>query len=149
MSYLFPLQKIVDVRTNEKNIRQQQLADQHAIYEKEETLLSQLRESATLAEQQLHEKQLTGMNIHDLQRFEAYVTNMRQKVEKQEQALLAAAKAVEYKQTLLQEKVMEEKSLLLLKEKKNEEYLLALKAKEQSAMDEMAATRFRAISDKG
>jgi flagellar protein FliJ len=144
VSYQFPLQKIVDYKTNVKQQKQQELAEKLANLDKENKSFLELQKEKQQAESILEKKQTSGTNIQDLQSFEQYVTLLREKVEKQKKEVASAQSAVEEKQGLLKDTAIDEKTWLWMRDKKKEEYEQNNKLQEQLLMDELASTRFYA-----
>jgi flagellar protein FliJ len=147
----FQFQKILDIKGNEKDFAQVQMADaikrHEAGYQKTESLLSKI----TGAEHLMREKQQEGMNISELRELENYIYQLQTQLMDSQRELEYLQINVSKTQNHLQLKSQEQKIWDNLKEQKLDQHIERNKVIEQNFFDELASTRFyrTAIAERG
>ncbi|WP_172371467.1 flagellar export protein FliJ [Sporosarcina jiandibaonis] len=138
----FQFQKILDIKENEKDFAQVQMADaikrHEAGCQKKESILSRIIRS----EQTMREKQQVGMNISELRELENYIYQLQTQLMDSQRELEHLQKNVSKTQNHLQLKSQEQKIWDNLKEQKMNQHIERSKVIEQNFFDELASTRF-------
>lgn len=143
----YSFQKILDLKENEKEFAQVQMAE--AIKKQEESLRksSEIYQKINEVENLKKQKQQDGVNIFELRMLEMYIDQLKEQLLSAEHELAQTENNVLRTQSHLRVKVQEEKTWLNLKNQKQSQFDEKVRLSEQSFFDEMATTRFyRAIS---
>lgn len=143
----YPFQKILDLKENEKEFAQVQMAE--AIKKQEESLRKnqEIYQKIIEVENVKKQKQQNGVNIFELRMLEMYIDQLKEQLLSAEHELAQRESNVLRTQSHLRVKVQEEKTWLNLKNQKQSQFDEQVRLSEQSFLDEMATTRFyRAIS---
>lgn len=138
----YPFQKILDLKENEKEFAQIQMAE--AIKNQEESLRKnqEIYQKIIEVENLKKQKQQDGVNIFELRMFENYIHQLKEQLVSAERELEQMESNVLRTQSHLRVKVQEEKTWINLKNQKQSQFDERAKLSEQSFFDEMAATRF-------
>lgn len=138
----FQFQRLLDLKENEKDFAQLQMADairqQEAGKRDREALYNKIQD----AEQLKKEKQQGGIHISELRSLVNYIQQLQEQLMTYNQELDRLENNVSKKQNLLQKKAQEEKTWENMKQKKQALFDEQRKASEQSFFDELASTRF-------
>lgn len=142
----FQFQKILDIKENEKDYAQVQMAEaikrHEAGCQKKEKILSKIIRS----EQLMREKQQEGMNISELREMENYIYQLQTHLMDSQRELEYLQGNVSKTQSHLQLKSQEQKIWDNLKEQKKHQHIEKNKVIEQNFFDELASTRFYRIA---
>lgn len=138
----FRFQKILDLKENEKDVAQTQMAE--AVKQQEE---GQRRNEAIYnkihdVERLQDEKQQKGVPISELRMLETYIQQVQQQLVSSNHELEHLRKNVSKTQNHLQTKAQEEKTWEKLKQQKRLLFDEKAKVSEQNFFDELASTRF-------
>lgn len=138
----YPFQKILDLKENEKEFAQIQMAE--AIKQQEESLRKnqEIYQKISEAENLKKQKQQDGVNIFELRMLEDYTNQLQAQLFSAERELEQMESNVLKTQSDLRMKIQEEKTWINLKNQKLTEYEEQIKLTEQNFFDEMASTRF-------
>lgn len=138
----FRFQKILDLKGNEKDFAQIQMADalkqQEVGHLKREAIYRKIID----AERQKNEKQQDGVNISDLRMMETYIFQLQEQLATSNRELEQLRTKVSRTQNHLQKKAQEEKTWGNLKQQDLTIYVEQKKVVEQNFFDELASTRF-------
>lgn len=138
----FRFQKILDLKGNEKDFAQIQMADalkqQEVGHLKREAIYRKMID----AERQKNEKQQNGVNISDLRMMETYIDQLQEQFALSNRELEHLQNKVSRTQNHLQKKAQEEKTWGNLKQQDLTLYVEQNKVVEQNFFDELASTRF-------
>jgi len=143
----YPFQKILDLKENEKEFAQIQMAEaikqQEASLQKNQVIYEKIVEAETLIKQ----KQQEGINIFELRMLEDYLIQLKEQLIFAQRELKQMESHVVRTQSDLRVKVQEEKTWINIKNQKQSQFDEQVRLSEQSFFDEMATTRFyRVIS---
>ena len=143
----YPFQKILDLKENEKEFAQIQMAE--AIKKQEASLRKnqEIYQKIIEVENEKNQKQQAGVNIFELRMLENYMTQLKDQLISAEHELEQMETHVTKTQNHLRAKVQEEKTWMNLKNQKLRQFELKEKSSEQTLLDEIAANQFyRAFS---
>ncbi len=142
----YPFQKILDLKENEKEFAQIQMAE--AIKKQEESLRKnqEIYQKIIDVENLKKQKQHDGVNIFELRMLENYINQLKEQLISAERELEQLESNVLRTQSHLRVKVQEEKTWINLKNQKQSQFDEKVKLSEQSFFDEMASTRFYRLS---
>jgi flagellar protein FliJ len=145
----FRFQKILDLKENEKEFAQIQMADaiklQEDGYKKNEAIYHKLHE----AEQLKKTKQKRGINISELRMLEDYIHQLQELSAITNRELNHLEVNVNRTQAQLQHKAQEEKTWGNLKQQELTLHKEKSKVEEQNFFDELASTRFYRLAQAG
>lgn len=146
-TFHYPFQKILDLKENEKEFAQIQMAE--AIKKQEASLRKnqEIYQKIIEVESEIKQKQQVGVNIFELRTLENYLNQLKDQLVSAELELSEMEGNVTQSQNHLRLKVQEEKTWVNLKNQKQSQFEEKEKLSEQTFFDEMAANRFyRALS---
>lgn len=142
MRFHFPLQKIVDLKKNEKTQAEWVLSSAFGKLKAEEISLEALLKEQTKQQQRLASASEAPVPIADIQFIQQYITYLQQAIDKQRGLVKAAQLHVEGSKQALTEKTLDEKVWNKAREKALEHFNAASLKKEQHELDELASVRF-------
>lgn len=142
MKFRYSLQKVVDLKENEKKQAEWLLTSALNKLQREEASLRELKKLQASLQQQMEQAARSSTPIHKLQGMQQYMNYMEQCIENKGQEVRCAKGEVQVKQQGLTAKMLEEKVWLKAKEKAYHFFLDASRKKEQHELDEMATVRF-------
>lgn len=146
MRFRYPLQKLVDLKTNEKEQAEWVLAEAVGRLQQEERSLAELKDERFRVGQQLEHASLHKTTISRMQQLQQYAQHLEQQIRLKTQDVERAQADVEDKQLALTGKMMEEKIWTKAKEKAQAQFVAIVLKKEQEELDEMAlGRRFQTI----
>lgn len=138
----YPFQKILDLKENEKEFAQIQMAEaikhQEESLRKNEEIYQKISEVENLKKQKQHD----GVNIFELRMLEDYINQLQDQLLSAERELEQMESNVLRTQSHLRIKVQEEKTWINLKNQKLIQFEDQIKLTEQNFFDELASTRF-------
>jgi flagellar protein FliJ len=146
-TFHYPFQKILDLKENEKEFAQIQMAE--AIKKQEVSLRKnqEIYQKIIEVENEIKQKQQAGVNIFELRMLENYLNQLKDQLITAELELAQMDSNVTKSQNDLRLKVQEEKTWVNLKKQQLSQFEEKEKLSEQTLFDEMAANRFyRALS---
>ena len=141
-TFQYPFQKILDLKENEKEFAQIQMAE--AIKKQEDSLRKnqEIYQKIIIFENEIKEKQQFGVNIFELRMLENYLNQLKDQLLSAELELAQMESNVTKSQSHLRLKVQEEKTWVNLRKQQLSQFEEKEKLSEQSFFDEMAANRF-------
>jgi len=138
----FRFQKILNVKENEKDFAQVQMADamkrQEQGHKKNETIYNKIIDMERIKK----EKQQVGINISELRMLEKYIQQLQEQMISANREMEHLQTNVSRTQSHLQKKAQEEKTWGNLKQQEQTQYKEQSKVAEQNYFDELASTRF-------
>ena len=149
--FIYPFQRILDLKENEKEFAQIQMAEairkQETSFRKNQEILRKISE----VENEKNQKQKDGVNIFELRMLEDYIDQLKNQLQVSEKELEHRDRQLVQTQSHLRVKAQEEKTWIQLKNHRLKQFDQEMKASEQAFFDELAANRFyRALStDRG
>ncbi|GAA0365061.1 flagellar export protein FliJ [Bacillus horti] len=146
-TYHYPYQRILDVKSKEKENAQLQMAKAIQRQSQAEIRINELEQKIGQATDRVEQQYVAVTRVQDLQGIENYMSVLRKKLSFEKKEVEFAKKNVDKKQEVLREKLKEEKTWMVLREKKENEHLEGLKHIEQQELDEMASTSFNRLSE--
>lgn len=144
MKFRFPLQKIVDLKGNEKTQAEWILSQALSTLREEEQFLHDLNEEIVKLQGQLSRSSEFPVPINDIQFMQDYITHLTRQVELKQVDVQEARVNVRNKQSLLTDRSMDEKVWIKAREKAMNLFTAASLKKDQLEMDEMASSKFLA-----
>ncbi|RKD24201.1 flagellar export protein FliJ [Ammoniphilus oxalaticus] len=141
MTFIFPLQKVLDVKEKEKQQAQQELGfSLKKQLDIEENMNALAQRRASLESRMLQVNQ--GFRACELLDQQRYLTFLDEKMDRLQNNLRQTVKEVEIKQTVLSEKSVDEKVWQNWKQELRERHQQAVRKQEQDELDEIATIRF-------
>ncbi|GAA3406657.1 flagellar export protein FliJ [Paenibacillus hodogayensis] len=140
MRFRYPLQKLVDLKTNEKEQAEWVLSEAIGRLQQEEQSLSELEVERRSVGEEL-EQAARGTTISQIQLLQQYSQHLEQQIRLKAHDVERAKANVADKQQALTAKMMEEKVWSKAKEKAQAQFTALLLKKEQEELDEIALTR--------
>lgn len=142
MRFQYSLQKIVDLKSNEKKQAEWILANALSRLKLEEQSLHELKETRRIVEQQISEAAASSVTCAELNMLHSYVEHIDMLIARRRQALLEAKQDVSDSSQYLEVKMKDEKVWLKARERSYAAYRAEYLRKEQHELDELAAVRF-------
>jgi len=143
MSFRFPLQKIVDLKSNEKTQAEWMLSMAIGNLHKVEQSLAALKLEKNQIHLQLNEAASTNVSISELQNLQDYITYLEQQIKQTMKDHEQAEQAVVQKKQFLHVKMKDEKVWNNVKEKAKLVFEAIERTSEQKIMDEIAINRYK------
>ncbi|MEX2415311.1 MAG: flagellar export protein FliJ [Paenibacillaceae bacterium] len=141
MKFRFPLQKIVDLKGNEKTQAEWLLSQALSKLRDEEQFLLELNDEIARQHEQLSRSSETPTPIVDIQFIQGYITHLEKQIERKQAEVQDARVNVQGKQSLLMDRSVDEKVWIKVREKALNLFTATSLKKDQQEMDEMASSR--------
>ncbi|MEF3304816.1 flagellar export protein FliJ [Paenibacillus sp. GYB003] len=141
MRFRYPLQKLLDLKTNEKEQAEWLLSEAIGELRQERQALSALSDEYGRASEELELASSRRTTISQIQLLELYMQSLDRQMRTKSKDVERAEANVAEKQQALTGKIMEEKVWTKAKEKAKLQFTAALLKKEQEELDEIALTR--------
>lgn len=141
MRFRYPLQKLVDLKKNEKEQAEWMLSEALSRCRHEERLLTDLESERQSVNSEIEHAASKSTTISQIQMLQGYLQHLDQRIRLKMEDLISARSDVAYKQQTLTSKVMEEKVWAKAKEKAQRQFVSIVQKKEQDELDEIALTR--------
>src|SRR5690606_14599811 len=138
MWFRYPMQKLVDLKMNEKEHAEWQLADAIGRLQQEQLSLSELLSEEARVRKQVEASSAERTTISRLQSLQHYLVHLEQQIRLKQNDVGTAQDNVSTKRNRLTEKVKEEKIWTKAKEKAQDQFKVLMLRKEQEELDEMA-----------
>lgn len=142
MKFQFPLQKIVDLKGNEKTQAEWILSQALSTLREEEQFLHELNEEIAKQQGQLSRSSEFPIPISDIQFVQDYITHLERRIERKQVEVQEARINVHNKQSLLMDRSIDEKVWIKAREKALNLFTAISLKKDQQEMDEMASSKF-------
>lgn len=140
--FRFSFQKILDLKENEKEFAQLQMANAIKKQEESQRRKDEIYQKIITTQNLMNEKQSCGVNVFELRMLENYVDQLKEQLMNSSRELENSQTLVSKSQNNLRMKMKEEKTWVNLKEKKLSEFIEQSKLIEQNLFDEMASIRY-------
>lgn len=141
MRFRYPLQKLVDLKTNEKEQAEWRLSEAIGLLREEERALSELDAERERTCGDLERASANKTTISRILLLQSYLQHIEQQLRLKMQDIARAERNVADKQQQLNAKIMEEKVWSKAKEKALIQFTALQLKKEQEELDEIALTR--------
>lgn len=142
MRFRFTLQKVVDLKQNEKTQAEWMLTSALIKLREEEASLRELKQIQSTFQLQMTEAATQSTSIQELQEIQHYVTYLDQVIEHKGLDVQHAQGEVNVKQQGLTSKMLEEKVWLKARERAYHVHQDESRKREQNELDEIASVRF-------
>lgn len=142
MRFQYSLQKIVDLKCNERTQAEWKLADALTELRTEEQTLRQLQNNKEFIAQSLNEASAQCAKIADLLVYQQYIHFMEKQIEKKGDDVKLAQHQVVQQKHVLTERMIDEKRWDKAREKAYIAHLAHSLKKEQEATDELVTLRY-------
>jgi flagellar FliJ protein len=143
LSFRYSLQKIVDLKANEKTQAEWILSHALGVLQEEELTLGSLHSEKSEIHADLTSSVSTSANISQLRIYQNYMTHLDQRITKKIKDVERAEQNVIHKKGHLSEKMIDEKVWSKAKDKAKMIFDAVERTKEQKVLDEMATTRHK------
>jgi flagellar FliJ protein len=141
MRFRYHLQKLVDLKSNEKEQAEWMLSEAVAQLLREETELSGLLEEKERADAELEAAAVETTSVSRVQMLQQYSEHLERQIRIKQGDVKKAQENVAVKRAFLAEKMKEEKAWLKAREKAELQFFSLKMKKEQEQLDEIALTR--------
>lgn len=142
MKYRYPLQKIVDLKSNEKKQAEWMLAAAVGHLQSEELGLRGILAEKHRIQETMEQSSSAPVSIENLQQLQDYVAHLDRMAEQQTIQVNKAQQQVAQNQDQLKGRMLDEKMWSMSKDKAYRHYVRNLMRKEQNELDEIAVMRF-------
>jgi flagellar FliJ protein len=142
MRFRYPLQKIVDLKTNQKTQAEWMLSKAVGKLKEEEDSLLELHQEKLRLEEELVKLSEQSVTISSMLINQQYINHINNQIQQQNKQILAAQNIVEHKKIELQTKMQDEKVWNMTRDKALSLFQAEFLKKEQDALDEMATVRY-------
>ncbi|MDO3410700.1 flagellar export protein FliJ [Saccharibacillus sp. CPCC 101409] len=144
MKFNYAFQKVVDLKTSEKNHAEMHLSSALGVLQAEEQTLGQLFSSKDAAVDSIQDQTVNAVSASQLQQMQDYIQYIDQCILKKRQDIQTAQVKVEEKKEHLTTKMLDEKVWLQARGKALEGFQKEELQREQGELDEMATVRYAA-----
>lgn len=141
MAFRFALQKVVDLKSNQKTQAEWLLAKALSKAREEEEALFELERNRRSLRERLDDSARAPVPAGELAELGRYIQHLDGQIRKKRDDLDRARKAVDASRQHLLERTLDEKVWLKAREKAFERYRAFMLKKEQQEIDEIAALR--------
>lgn len=141
MQFRYPLQKLVDLKTNEKEQAEWMLSEALGRLSREEQSLKELEDEQRRAGEALQAASAGRTTISRMQQLQAYRELLEQRIRLKIGDVRKAQSDVDDKRSRLVEKTLEEKVWHKAREKAQLKFTAFVRKKEQAELDEIALNR--------
>ena len=142
MGFRYTLQKVVDLKRNEKSQAEWLLAEAIGALRREEAALRELREEMRRIQDEMQDRAKQQSPIADLQALHQYVAHLERAIASKERDVQSATRRVDECREGLGVKMREEKLWQKARERAYIGYMEEMRKKEQQELDELAGVRF-------
>lgn len=142
MSFQFTLQKILQVRENEKLNAEKEFTNATRQFEEVATKLYELLKKKENYEVNYYRKIETGIPIFEMQQIHTLLTKLQKQINQLQYFTQKARENMDRKQEQLVEKSIELKKYEKIKQKKYELYIEEIQRQENILMDEISVQQF-------
>jgi flagellar FliJ protein len=143
LRFRYSLQKIVDLKANEKTQAEWILSHALGVLQEEELTLHSLHSEKSEIHAELNSAIGISANISQLLTYQNYMTHLDHRITKKLKDVERAEQNVLHKKGHLSEKMIEEKVWSKAKDKAKTIFQAVERTKEQQVLDEMATTRHK------
>jgi flagellar protein FliJ len=143
LGFRYPLQKIVDLKANEKTQAEWILSQAIGILQEEEHSLNSLHSERGEIHANLTSAVVTTANISQLRIYQNYMSHLETQITKKTKDVQRAEQNVVHKKGHLSDKMIDEKVWSKAKEKAKTNFDAFERTKEQQILDEMATIRHK------
>ncbi len=137
-AFLFPLQKVLDVRQHVEDQRAIELGQAKQELFKEQNLLNHLKMLKDKALHTSEEEIAESLQLSKIQMLESYLIQLNEKIDKQKKIIKKKSEAVEKKRRELLKATQEKKVVEKLKERQLENHRKSVRLQENKMIDEVA-----------
>lgn len=142
MRFHYHLQKIVDLKSNEKAQAEWILADALSRLKLEERTLKELHKTRESIEDMISKAAQSRISAAELSMLQEYIQYIDTLIEQKQQTVVQARRDVAEKTDHLTAKMKDEKVWLKARERSFQAFKAAFIRKEQAVLDEIASVRF-------
>lgn len=146
MRFRYPLQKIVDLKSNEKSQAEWILSQALAHLRLEEQSLEQLVANREMLANQINESAKGRISVVDLTNLQSYLEYMDTLIAQKNQNVLQAKREVVDKSIIVTNKSIDEKVWLKARKRSYDTFAKEQLRQEQYILDEMAAVGYGKLS---
>lgn len=144
--YRYPYQKIVDLKTSQKNQAEWMLSVAVGKLQQEEQSLEELEAEKRHWQDKLLDASTSLIALAELRMIHQYLDHLEERIARKWVDVAMAKREVEQSKGYLSSKMMDEKVWLKAKENAFGQFNQMVMLKEQNELDEMASVRFKAAA---
>lgn len=138
MSFKYSLQKLLDIKENEKQMKEVEYASAQKNFEEKATKLYQLLKRKEEVEESYLQKLNEGVSVYEIQQQQNSLFRMKMEIDKQMKETDIARAVMNKRQAELISISMDVKKFEKMKEIKKEQFILEQKRLEMKEMDEIS-----------
>jgi flagellar protein FliJ len=142
MSFHFTLQKILDVRENEKLKAEKEFTQATRQFEEVATKLYELLKKKENYENHYYQRLESGIHVFDMQQSHSLIAQLQKQIDQLQYYTQKARDHMNRKQEQLLEKSIEQKKVEKMKQMKYELYIEETQRQENILMDEISVQQF-------
>lgn len=142
MSFQFTLQKILEVRVNDKIKAEKEFTQATKQFEEVATKLFEQLKKKENYENEYYTRMEKGIHIFEIQHSHTLLNQMQQQINKQQLFTQKARDNMNRKQEVLVEKSIEQKKYEKMKQIKHQKYIEETNRQENLLMDEISVQQF-------
>ena len=142
MAFKFKFESILSLKTRLEDMKKAEFKEASERLEQEKEELKRLTELKNVQYDFMKNKEENGFTAKDLIAFTNYINNLKERIEKQKQAVMRAADRLEVLRQELIKISQEKKMFETLKEKKLDEYMQEYYKQEQQVVDDIVNFKY-------
>ncbi|TCN25619.1 flagellar export protein FliJ [Mesobacillus foraminis] len=142
MQYQYKFEKIMSLRTREKDEAQSVYQDAVRKFEEAADHLYQLLKKKEVLESHQSEKLSKGLAVSEIRHHQQFIGNLEKTIDYYQKMVINARNRMNYQHSQLMEKNIEVKKYQKIKEKDYLHYLTIEKEEENKVMDEISIQQF-------
>ncbi|MBT2756014.1 flagellar export protein FliJ [Mesobacillus foraminis] len=142
MQYQYKFEKIMSLRTREKDEAQSVYQDAVRKFEEAADHLYQLLKKKEVLESHQSEKLSKGLAVSEIRHHQQFIGNLEKTIDYYQKMVINARNRMNYQHSQLMEKNIEVKKYQKIKEKDYLDYLTIEKEEENKVMDEISIQQF-------
>jgi flagellar FliJ protein len=143
LGFRYSLQKIVDLKANEKTQAEWILSHAMGVLQDEEQSLNTLHSEKNDLHADLNSAILTSSNISQLREYQSYMNHLEHQISRKKIDVQRAEEKVLHQKTHLSNKMIDEKVWSKAKDKAKVGFEAVARTKDQQILDEMATNRHK------
>ncbi|HZG57889.1 flagellar export protein FliJ [Paenibacillus sp.] len=143
MKFVYPFQKVLDVKTNEKKEAESQLSLAIGELNEAERTMSDLMLEKHRLQQRMSEEAMKGRTMAEMVAGQQYIDHLDERIGAAKRRLEAAERRANELRERLVDRTMDEKVWLKAKDKAQVAHRAVVERREQYELDEMATMRSR------
>ncbi|WP_274361481.1 flagellar export protein FliJ [Paenibacillus thermotolerans] len=143
MRFAYPLQKIVDLKANEKKQAESSLSQAISFLNEEERKRDELSQAKLSLQEQLTGENAEKLAVSEMMLIQQYIDHLDDQIRKTGMSIVQAERAVESRRQQLTERMVDEKVWVKAREKAHSAHKERVEKQSQNQLDDLALARRR------